>query len=303
MNLSFAKHETFHIREGWLFKGMSAIDKASQSNVPYNFFLEQDAPEKLGMGRNMARSLRFWMQATGLAVEHYEGRSIPRLTEFGKVVWLKDPFLEDEGTLWLIHYHLVCSQEEATCWFWFFNHFAPGSFSDKQATDALQNWAVTKEPDRRIARSSLKKDIACLLHTYLPDTRGNNPENLLESPLAQLRILAQFGEGTQKRYYWQPVDTSRLHPLILLYVLVDRQQKQRPSTNEVRLSQLLQEPMNAGRVFNLTTAVLTDLIAILNKKYPEMSVQFIRTAGLDQLTLPQVTPVEILTTYYKENTN
>lgn len=302
MSLTFAKHETFHIREGWLFKGMSAIFEMAQGDTVYNFFLESDAPERLGMGRNMVRSLRYWMQATGLAVEQYEGRSVPRLTEFGELVWQNDPYLENEGTLWLIHYYLSCNREEATSWYWFFNHFAPVSFSDKQATEALQNWVIIAEPDRRVAQSSLKKDVACLLRTYLPDGKGNNPENLLESPLAQLGVLAQFGDGAQKRYHWQRADTNRLHPLILLYVLVDRQQKERPSLSEVRLSQVLQEPMNAGRVFNLTTAVLTDLIAALNKSYPDLSVRFVRTAGLDQLTLPQVTCAEILTRYYADTT-
>jgi hypothetical protein len=302
MSLTFAKHETFHIREGWLFKGMAAVAEATQSDTPYNFFLEADAPERLGMGRNMVRALRYWMQATGLAVEQYEGHSVPRLTQFGELVWQHDPYLENEGTLWLIHYYLSGNRDEATSWYWFFNHFASVSFSDKQASEALQNWVITVEPDRRVAQSSLKKDVACLLRTYLLDGKGSNPENLLESPLAQLGILAQFGEGGQKRYHWQKADTNQLHPLILLYVLVDRQRQERPSLSEVRLSQVLQEPMNAGRVFNLTTAVLTDLIAALNKEYPDLAVRFVRTAGLDQLTLPEVDCTEILARYYADTT-
>lgn len=300
MNLTFAKHETFHIREGWLFKGMAIISEAVQVGTPSNLFLEKDAPERLGMGRNMVRSLRYWMEATGLVVEQYEGRSVPRLTEFGELVWRYDPYLENEGTLWLIHYYLSCNRTDATSWYWFFNHFASVSFDDNQAVEALQNWVVTVEPDRRVAKSSLKKDVACLLRTYLPDDKGNNPENLLESPLARLGVLAQFGEGTQKRYHWQNVDANRLHPLILLYVLVDRQRQQRPAIYEVRLSQVLQEPMNVGRVFNLTTAILTDLIAALNKEHPDLAIRFIRTAGLDQLTLPQVECSEILTRYYED---
>jgi hypothetical protein len=302
MDWTFAKHETFHLREGWLFKGLAAIKEASETDAPYNFFLEKDAPEKLGMGRNMVRSLRYWMQATGLAIEQFEGRSVPRLTEFGETVWQCDPYLEDEITLWLLHYYLASNQTEATSWYWFFNHYAPVSFSDKQAVEALQNWVITVEPERRVARSSLRKDVSCLLRTYLPDERGSNPENLLESPLARLEILTQFGEGAQKRYQWQKSNVNRLDPLILLYVLVDRQNQQRPSTQEVRLSQALQEPMNVGRIFNLTTAVLTDLIAALNKEHSDWSVRFVRTAGLDQLTLPQVERSEILTRYYKEKT-
>lgn len=300
--LSFAKHQTFHIREGWLFKGMMAIEEATQVDEPYNLFLEKDAPERLGMGRNMVQALRFWMEATGLAQEHYEGRSVPRLVEpFGEIVWQFDPYLENDGTLWLLHYHLVCNRSLSSSWHWFFNHFSGVAFNDKQAIEALQNWVVVTEKERKVARSSLKKDVRCLLRTYLPSDKGNNPENLIESPLARLGIIKQFGSGSAKRYHWQRPDIQQLHPLILLYVMVDRQ-RENPSRNnqQVRLSTLLQEENNVGRVFNLTTGLLTDLIASLNNMYPDWQIVFTRTAGLDQLTLPNVTLQDILQRYYQD---
>ena len=301
MHLTFAKHETFYIREGWLFKGMAAIQHMEDGEDLPTIFLDRDAPERLGIGRNMVHALRYWMQATGLTEEQFEGRAVQRLTpSFGEIVWQYDRYLENEGTLWLIHYHLVCNRELATSWYWFFNHYVPTSFTDKQALESLQHWVVTAEPERRVARGSLKKDVTCLLRTYLPDNRAKTPEYLRESPLAQLGIMLEFGEGSQKRYHLQRVDGSRLHPLITLYVMLDRQKKERENSSEVRLSEILQEPMNVGRVFNVTTAVLTDLIATLNKNYPDMGIRFVRTAGLDQLTLPTIEPEEVLHEYYEE---
>lgn len=302
MALTFAKHETFHIREGWLFKGMAAIKQVEDGGRLPTIFLDKDSPERLGIGRNMVRALRYWMQATGLAEERLEGRAVQHLTPFGELVWQHDPYLESEGTLWLIHYNLVCNRELSTSWYWFFNHYVPNSFTDEQALESLQHWVVTTEPDRRVAKSSLRKDVACLLRTYLPDDHARTPEYLRESPLAQLGILLEFEDGSQKRYHLQRADGSRLHPLIALYVMVDRQIKEREGSSEVRLSQLLQEPRNVGRVFNLTTAVLTDLIAVLNRNYPDMVVRLVRTAGLDQLTLPLITPEEVLKEYYEETT-
>ena len=57
--MSFAKHEAFYIREGWLFKGMAAIKQAEGDGQLPTIFLDTDAPERLGIGRNMVRSLRF----------------------------------------------------------------------------------------------------------------------------------------------------------------------------------------------------------------------------------------------------
>ena len=299
--MHFAKHETFHIREGWLFKGMNAIKEAERNNALPTIFLDRDAPERLGMGRNMVRSLRFWMLATGLAEEVIEERkTVQRLTPFGERVWHSDRYLENDGTWWLIHYQLATSREQATTWYWFFNHFAPGTFEIEACREALENWVITTEAERRVASSSLKKDIDCFLRTYTTSKSSKTPEDLIESPLSRLGLLQKVIDGAQKLYRLERLRLERhaLPPLILLYVLVDRQEKSRTS-RQVGLNQVLREPCNAGRVFNLTTTMLVELLAEIKRVEPRWQVQFVRTAGLDQLTLPACNTDDILARYYE----
>ncbi len=296
--MPFAKHETFHIREGWLFKGMAAVKVAEAQDRLPTIFLDRDGPERLGIGRNMVRALRFWMQATGLARElKKQGKTIQQLTPFGEWVWQYDRYLEDEATLWLLHYQLAASRDQASSWYWFFNHFTSRTFDYDACLEALSNWVISELPEQKIARNSLKKDVSCLLHTYMPDKKVSTPENLTESPLARLGLLSNVGSKRQPLYRLRPLDPSRLPPLVLLYVLVDRQQKERPASLQVGLSQILYEPVNAGRVFNLNTTILTELLANLNKQYPDLAVQFIRTAGLDELNLPPLEADKILARY------
>ena len=54
---SFARHETFHPRHGWVKKG---FDEACKDP---NVFLRDDAPVVLGVGKNMVRSIRYWCSA------------------------------------------------------------------------------------------------------------------------------------------------------------------------------------------------------------------------------------------------
>lgn len=295
--MQFAKHETFHIREGWLFKGMAAIKAAEiQGQLP-TIFLDQDGPERLGIGRNMVRALRFWIQATGLAEEKKEkGKTVHHLTDFGTWIWQNDRYLDDEASLWLIHYHLVGSQELATTWYWFFNHFTPVIFDSEACLQALKLWVIS-EQSKKIAENSLKKDISCLIRTYLNGQKMITPEELTESPLARLGLLGQTGKGQQTRYRFERANSNRLNPLIVLYVLLDQQCQKHPGTSQIGLNQVLREPKNVGRVFNLTTASLADLLATLNKQYPDWPVRFERTAGLDQLTLPNIQPSETLERY------
>src|SRR5712692_8549543 len=108
--MSFVKHETFYVREGWLFKGMAAVKRAEEGGMPPTIFLD-DAPEKLGIGQNMVKSLRFWIQATGLAEERVVDRQrVQQLTPFGEKIWANDRYLENNATLWFLHYHLVCNE-------------------------------------------------------------------------------------------------------------------------------------------------------------------------------------------------
>lgn len=300
--MSFARHETFYLREGWLFKGMRAIQGTEKQLDSSTIFLDKEAPERLGIGRNMVNALRFWMQATGLAEEQFNGRAFQRLTPFGQCVWEFDPYLEHELTLWLIHYHLLSQREYATTWYWFFNHYSPTSFDEQTTLDALTQWVTTTETERIVSIGSLKKDVNCLLQTYLPDDKKRSPEDMRQSPLAQLGIFGR-STGNPKQYYWQRVDLMRLHPLAVLYVLLDSQAKSVRGSNEVRLRDLLYEPMNVGRVFNITTAGLTEIIHLLQRDY-NYEIDFVRTGQLDQIKLPtNENALSVLKEYYIREKN
>ena len=63
---SFGRNETFFLRYGWIAKGFEAYKKNSKA------FNEIDAPLKLGVGKNMVSSMRFWLTAYGLIEENRE---------------------------------------------------------------------------------------------------------------------------------------------------------------------------------------------------------------------------------------
>jgi hypothetical protein len=109
--LTFAKHETFYIRDGWLYKGIQAIQTDPL------IFANEEAPQILGLGKNMVRALRYWMTATQLAEESATKYGKEQtLTEFGKAVAEFDKYQELDGTLWLLHYHLATNYKDATAW-------------------------------------------------------------------------------------------------------------------------------------------------------------------------------------------
>lgn len=304
MSFTFAKHETFYIRDGWLNKGINAV------LVHPNIFLDDNAPELLGLGKNMVRALRFWMQASGVAEEQFiERRTAQVLTPFGKLLQAYDPYQELDGTIWFLHYQLISHAELTTTWYWFFNHYVPTRFTYREYLGRLQSWLNTQvdEDAKRVADSSLRKDFDCLLKTYLPSQRDTSPEDVLESPLTTLGLLSaytDFDEETGKKvkaYRLEAGSADNIHPLVVLYVLLSSQRSgERREARQVGLQVALREPCNAGRTFNIRPIDFEDLLSQLNDGYPEWRVQLTRTGGLDQLTLPDIPAEIVMERYYVE---
>ena len=88
----FSGHETFYCKSLWLKKG---YDFRCDGNT----FNQEDAVVRLGVGKNMVSSIRFWLRAFGLTID-----DMP--TDIAKIVLHNDgdPFLEDSNTLCLLHY-------------------------------------------------------------------------------------------------------------------------------------------------------------------------------------------------------
>jgi len=297
--MRFAQHETFYIRDGWLNKGLHAIDHDQ------HIFRDDEAPQRLGLGKNMVRSLRYWMLALGLAETIGRQQGL-KLTQLGHILLENDPYQERDGTLWLLHYQLVKNKAQATAWYWFFNLYVPRIFTRREFLDNLDLWinANTNSDSKSIAPSSLVKDFDCILHTYTPNSREYSPEDQMESPLSALNLLSAIHhEDEQDRrvnYYRLNVPTaSSIPPLILLYVLLDFRETNAAQADQLSLSDVMRQPGGPGRTFNITTSAFEELIMAVADIVPEYSVTITRTAGLNQVNLPRrITPQDALNSYY-----
>jgi hypothetical protein len=256
----------------------------------------------------MVRALRFWMQATGLASEVFDnGQKIQEATYLGRLIREFDPYLENEGSLWLIHYNLVCSREFATTWHWFFNHYIPNKFTREDFLENLSYWINAQtEVEKKIALSSLRKDFTILTKTYVSDRRTDkSPEDVMDSPLTALSLISSFKERDEDNkkqtvYRYESGTSANIHPLVFLYIMLERQSKEREGAQQIGLQNVLRDPMNIGRTFNVGLTGFEDLLGRLDDSYSEWRVTLTRTGGLDQLTLPDVKPELVLERFFDE---
>ena len=86
--MKFRAHETFFIRKGWLSKGMKYVQ---QTNGEVFISKTENPVDVLGLGTNMVKALRYWLQVVELTEEDSKTRK-QNLSEFGTIIFEKDRF-------------------------------------------------------------------------------------------------------------------------------------------------------------------------------------------------------------------
>lgn len=277
MPMKFRAHDTFFIRKGWLSKGMRCV-----SNKPDVFVDKNENPmDVLGIGANMVKALRYWLQVVGLTKEPSKGKRDQHFTALGRMVYEHDTYIEELGTLYLLQYELASQKEEATAWYFFFNEFSMSEFSKEDFVAALEKYIKMEESDSSVASRSLSDDFTCIINTYLPRYKSNptkvSPENNIDCPFGELGLVDILNK--RKKTYKKSIPASdTLNPWVALAVIVDNAD----GRTEISLNELLNAPCNIGRVFNLDSVTMLDVLYRIEKLG---LIKINRTAGLDVINL------------------
>lgn len=292
----FAAHESFHIRDGWLRKGLLGVQRDPL------LFTREFATDELGVGNNMVSAIRYWLQATDLArntTDPSGGRRAAQMewTPLAHLILENDPYFESEGTLWVLHYHLATNEKLATTWYWFFNRFGVRHFTQDLFLSHLQRF-VTSEGRRRISPRSLEKDLRCFVRTYArthETSRRVSPEDSFDCPLSILGLL-EFLPLTKSYHALTPAP-ELINPLLIAYALAQMRVKLHTRGDNITFRDALYAEGSPGRIFLLDAELLYSLLGKLEAD--ERLLSFSRTAGLDLVTLKERKPEKILGRYYK----
>ena len=293
--VSFGRHETFALRYSWLSKGFHAL-----SNDP-SIFESEDATIELGVGKNMVQAIRFWLRACKMMHP-----TKPETTSLGHLILDEntgfDPYLEDEATIWLIHWLLTTNPELATSFYWFFNKFHKPEFTSQELTTALADFVKgSVDEKRRPALTTIKND-SQLLHRMYTQSKGNSRmplEDALDSPLALLRLVSQSAGG--RSYRSKPESRKELPIGIVGFavseILAERELKSIP-IEELMYSR--GDYPAPGAIFRLSE---NDLVLKLEEltNYIPGSFEIRETAGIHQLyQLRGLSASEFLSKHYAD---
>ena len=288
--MKFRAHDTFFIRKGWLYKGIKNV-----INDPSVFMGVNGNPmDILGIGANMVKALRYWLQAVGLTSEPTTGKRQQTLTPFGEVVFECDKYIEEMGTLWLLHYKLASNVDEATAWYFFFNEFKLSEFTRDDFVVQLNNYI--RMNDNEVSERSLDDDYNCIINTYVSRMKSNpdkvQPESNIDCPLGELGLIDIISKK-DRMYKKSTPKKDTLHPLVLLAVVLDNSDNE----VEIKITSIQNERNNAGKIFNLDIITLVNL---LNKLELMGYIKVVRTAGLDVVRIErEMNFLECIREYYR----
>ena len=296
VDMKFRAHDTFFIRKGWISKGMRYVDK-SNGEV---FISKFDNPmDVLGIGANMVKALRYWLQAIGITEEQKSGKRVQLFTDFGKLVYDHDKYIEELGTLYLLHYKLASNMAFATSWYFFFNKFALSDFTKDDFATQIGNFIKIQDKDAVVAARSIEDDFSCIINTYVPryKTMPNkvSAENNIDCPFGELGMVDVLKKERNNVVYKKAVPAaSTFNPWVILAIIHDNAKGRK----EIGLNELLTTENNIGKIFNLDSITMLDVLHLAERTG---ELKIIRTAGLDVINLANTYKFEeCVERYYRE---
>jgi Protein of unknown function (DUF4007) len=292
--VGFGRHETFHLRFSWLSKGFQALQRDA------SIFEREEAVVELGVGKNMVRSIRYWLMATQMAeLDGLELRPTPIGTELlGLRGW--DPYLEDESTIWLLHWLLCSSTNQATVNYWFFNHFHKVVFTNAEAQTAFADFCREKVKVK-FSVTTAKKDTLVLLRMYTQSrpSKWIPLEEALDSPMALLGLVSHLSSASSRTYQSRADRRDELPDFVAGFAVA--QLFAARGLNSLPLEQLMYSRegwIAPGTVFRLTEAALLTKLERLVRMIPG-TLEMREVAGLHQLyLLSPLDPVDLLRAHY-----
>ncbi|MEJ6776277.1 MAG: DUF4007 family protein [Crocinitomicaceae bacterium] len=188
-NLRFSGHDTFHCKEQWILKGLQLVDNHDDADI----FKQNEAIPKLGVGKNMVRSIHHWLRAFGvLDTEN-------KITALANQLFLidrLDPYLENDGSLWLLQYY-ICKTNHSSI----FQLIYSAYFSDKATLDFSEqqilgfvNRFLAKQGHKPVAEKTFNSDFKVFIRTYVsPAKNEKTVEDDFNAPLLSLNLVSDTG--------------------------------------------------------------------------------------------------------------
>lgn len=284
-NLRFSGHETFVCKQFWLKKGFDYAVQNKSFNVP-------EAVSELGVGKNMVSAINYWTKSFGIIDESLKTTKLGQFL-FGEKA--KDEYLEDKGSLWLLHYNLI-SQGKASIYNLVFNDFIRerNEFTKEQLHNYLKRKCYDVS-DNLYNEGTITKDINIFIRNYVKPKKETGKLEIEEdysALLLDLEIISSKKVDGVETFRFEIGERENVPSELVLFVILDNYKD-----NSISFNSLLIDNNSPGRVFCLNQEGLYNKIIQITQKYK--GITFTRTAGNEVLQInSKLKKWEVISGYY-----
>lgn len=256
-SLKFKKNESFYIRDGWLEKAINTIYEHD------DVFSKNNGTLYLGIGSNMVKSLKYWLNAAGLVVS---SSSKTTLTELGELIYKYDRYFESDFTWFLIHYKLSTNLRECPVSYCTFNSTIT-SFKKPDLESVIYHRLIDEGYD--VKSEYIDEDLSVTIKSYVSDDIVTNPEDNYVCPLSSLNLMKKTRNGYEKTRS----STNSLSPLIIYYALSELYKSE-----SFNIEDSYEEDTSPCLVFNLDRNTYLQYLSLLRDAG---LISINKTAGLN----------------------
>lgn len=279
-DLKFSGHESFHCRHFWLKKGYDFVHSGET-------FSDKSGID-LGVGRNMVPSIRFWMKAFDMLNDEGELTELANFL-FGENGW--DPYLEDEATLWLLHYKLS-SKKYASIYNLIFTELrkVKTEFTSKNLV------SLVNEIDSKQSDGIVNKDFTVFTRTYFAKPSKDKEESY-SGLMTELNLLHEVGEDSEKHklYHISNENQDSIPWQVVLYCILDNE----AYGTSISLNSLLNDTKGVGALFAFNKEGLETKLDQISQEVS--GVVYKNDAGVKELQIKEeINPINVLADYYEQ---
>ena len=278
MKYTYSGHESFPCKSLWLKKGYDFIVNGLNFN-------SSDAVVHLGVGKNMVSSIRYWLRCFNIT-------SDDKLTDIAHYLFDnengKDPYLEDLGTLWLLHF-LIVNKTEATLYYLLFAGLQKERkfFEKQQVANYVKRVMTEQNKFNQYNENTVKKDIATLLQMYVLPQKNKTYDDF-SSLLIDLELIRHDADA--KNYVFNIEGKQKLPWQIFLYAIIVTKGIDNSVSYDV-----LQE---LGMIFCMNDMEVIEMCKVIETNKPNI-IRYSDTAGIRQLQfIGQINKESVLEEYY-----
>ena len=277
----FTGHETFPLRHLWLPKAYKKVASNRNRNRRGSPFSDKDAIVTFGVGKNMVNSIRHWALACRIIKTKNEGTFEP--DDIGKFLFDrktgKDPFMEKEATLWLIHWMVAGHGKRTSTWYYAFNDFPERKFERENIATAIKNLCKDRGW-KRVSNTTIKRDVECFIRSYVYSGDQKTSEDSMESVLSELPLIRTVGTRLFEFNYGPK---SSLPEGVFLYSLNEFWNTKLLNQNSASVETLTYASGSPGRVFKIDEQSLVKRLVNIGKN-SEGRFEWTDTLGIRNVT-------------------